>query len=220
MVIGRIFLIDDHDIVLVMLRRLITDMGGEIAGAVTSGVEAVPMILETAPDLVILDLSLPKKNGFEIVEELRARGARCRFLVFTGAVANHALERLHQMRFDGVVSKLSRISELSEGIGTVLSGRSYCCPLLKAKKTEYLQSRNCPVNLLTRREIEVLTFIGEAKSDDEISENLNLAPSTIQGVRKSLMHKLGFHSSPHLVRFAREAGYTEFAQRRVVIPSP
>jgi two-component system, NarL family, response regulator NreC len=190
------------------------DIGIEIAGEAHSGAEAIPLILETTPDLVIMDLSMPQKNGFEIVEDLRSKGASCRFLAFTGTTGTHAIERLHQMRFDGIVSKLSRISELVEGVKTVLAGRSYCCPLLKAARTKHFQGPACPANLLTRREVEVLTLIGEAKTDPEIAQILSIAPSTVQGVRGDLLYKLGLQSTPQLVCFSREKGYTEFASRR------
>lgn len=210
----RVFLIDDHDAILTMLRQLMHDMFINVAGDARSGAEAIPKILQTNPDLVIVDLSLPDQNGFEIVEELRTKGANCRFLAFTGAMGTHAIERLHQMRFEGIVSKMSRMSELAEGVKAVLAGRSYCCPLLKAVRIKHMHSTTCPANLLTRREVEVLAFIGEAKSDEEIAHSLDIAPSTVQGVRRNLLYKLGLNSTPHLVCFAREKGYTEFASRR------
>jgi DNA-binding NarL/FixJ family response regulator len=214
-----VFLIDDHDIILTMLRQLMHDMVVDVAGDARSGLEAIPKILETNPYLVIVDLSMPQQNGFDIVEELRGRGADCRFLAFTGTMGTHAIERLHQMRFDGIVSKLSRITELAEGVKAVLAGRSYCCPLFKAARAKHLHNPSCPANFLTKREVEVLALIGEAKSDREIALNLDIAPSTVQGVRGTLMYKLGLASTSHLVCFAREKGYTEFAARRSVQPS-
>jgi DNA-binding NarL/FixJ family response regulator len=118
------------------------------------------------------------------------------------------------MRFDGIVSKLSRISELVEGVKAVLAGRSYCCPLFKAARASHFQNPSRATNLLTKREMEVLALIGEAKSDQEIAQNLRIAPSTVQGVRGTLMYKLGLASTPQLVCFALEKGYTEFAPRR------
>ncbi len=214
----RVFLIDDHDAILTMLRQLMQSMFITVAGEARSGAEAIPLILETSPDLVIVDLSMPDQNGFEIVEELRMKGANCRFLAFTGTMGTHAIERLHQMRFDGIVSKMSRISELADGIKAVLAGRSYCCPLLRAVRMKHMHSTTCPANLLTRREVEVLAYIGEAKSDQEIAQSLDIAPSTVQGVRRNLLHKLGLDSTPHLVCFAREKGYTEFASRPSLRP--
>ena len=210
----RVFLIDDHDVILSMVRGLMHDMGVEVAGEARNGTEGIPMILETKPDLVIMDLSMPYPNGFEIAGELRAKGATCRYLIFTGVVGTHAIERLHQMRFEGIVSKMSRTSELVEAIKAVLAGRSYCCALFKTARAQHMKSTNCPASILTRREVEVLSLIGEAKSDMEIAQNLDLASSTVQGVRTSLIQKLALPGTPHLVRFAREQGYAEFAQRR------
>jgi two-component system, NarL family, response regulator EvgA len=211
----RAFLIDDHDVIITMVRVLLRDMDVAVVGEARNGTEAIPMILETRPDLVMMDLSMPCKNGFEIAEELRAKGATCRYLIFTGVVATHAIERLHQMRFDGIVSKMSRTCELIEAIKAVLAGQSYCCALFKTVRAQHMKSANCPANILTRREVEVLSLIGEAKSDMEIARNLDLASSTVQGVRTSLIQKLALPGTPHLVRFAREQGYAEFAQRRV-----
>ena len=89
----RVFLIDDHDIILVMLKQLMDEMSIDVAGTANTGPEAIPLILATQPDLVIMDLSMPHQNGFEIVEELRAKRVNCRFLAFTGTIGMHALSR-------------------------------------------------------------------------------------------------------------------------------
>jgi DNA-binding NarL/FixJ family response regulator len=199
-----------------MLRKLIIDLHYEVSGDARTGAEAIPLILETNPDLVILDLSMQPQNGFEVMEELRAKSARCRFLVFTGAVGAHTVERLHRMRLHGIVSKRSNVTELEEGVKAVLAGRRYCCPHFESARVKQMNNASSPANLLTRREVEVLALIGEAKSDDDIACSLDIAPSTVQGVRGTLMYKLGLQSTPQLVCFAREEGYTEFAVRRAV----
>ncbi len=197
-----------------MLHRVMDSLGLEVVGIARSGAGAIPLILLVKPDLVLVDLSMPDQNGFGVVEELRQNKATCRFLAFTGVMNAHAIERLVEMRFDGMVSKTSGIQELVEGVQAVLAGRTYICRLFNRARSEQKGCSNHPSRFLTQREVEVLSLIGEAKSDEDIAGVLRLSAASVQGYRTKLLHKLGLHGSPQLVRYAGEHGYTEFARRR------
>lgn len=206
-------MIDDHDAVLEMLRRVMNDLGVEVVGAARGGSEAVDSILTLQPDVVILDLSMPEQSGFEIVEELRRRKATSRFLAFSGVTSLHAVDRIMETRFDGIVSKMSGVSELVEAVKTVLSGQTYVCKLFAEIRREHRSRPNHPSRLLTPREVQVLALIGEAKSNEEIASELGLSAASVQGVRAKLISKLNLQGTPQLVRYAHEHGYTEFARR-------
>lgn len=208
----RVFLIDDHDAVLELLRRVMSEIDVEVVGTASGGGGVVGQVLEAAPDLVVLDLSMPDQSGFDIVAELRARDAECRFLAFTGVNSMHAIERIAEMRFDGIVSKTSRIQELVDGVKAVLSGKTYACKLFTDLRKEQKGKTDHPSQLLTPREIQVLSLIGKAQSDAQIAAVLGISSTTVQGFRTKLMHKLGMTGTPQLVRFANEHGYAEFGK--------
>ncbi|MFH1496309.1 MAG: response regulator transcription factor [Verrucomicrobiota bacterium] len=211
---SRVFLIDDQGAVLDMLCRVMREAGIEVAGVARSGAEAVSAVLSTRPDLVVVDLSMPDQTGFDVVTELRASGAPCRFLAFTGVTSIHAIERIWDTRFDGIVSKMSPLNELLDAVRSVLSGQVYVCRLFAEVRREQRRRPDNPSRVLTAREVQVLSLIGEARADGEIAELLQLSSTTVQGVRTRLINKLGLNGTPQLVRFANEHGYTEFAKDR------
>ncbi len=209
---GRVFLVDDHDAVLDMLRRVMRDIDVDVVGEARTGAEAVPAILAAQPDLVVLDLSMRDMSGFEIATALRAHGDRSRLLAFTGVTCLHAIDRLHEMRFDGAVSKMSRLQELLDGVVAVLGGKAYMCQLLGGIRREQRTDPGHPSRILTPREVEVLALVGQAKSNEEIAQTLGISALSVQSVRSKLIGKLGLQGSPQLVRYANEHGYAEFAR--------
>lgn len=193
-----------------LVRYCRDELGQQVVGSTSSGEEMVRLVAATTPDLLLLDLQLEKLNGFEAARLARAACPRLKMLVFTAARGGYTLYRIEEAGFDAYVDKnLNAAGSLRQAIQQLAVGRRYVAPtLVKAQE----RRRTDPFSfdkILTDREQDVLILIGQCLSNEEIAERLGITPRTSETFRTRLLKKLGLGSTPKLIRFAIDNGFTE-----------
>ena len=208
----RVLLADDHTLVLEGLRRLLEDQC-ELVGMVEDGralVEAAPRL---APDIVLLDISMPLLNGLDAARRLRTLVPDTRLIFLT----MHADPTYASEAFDagaaGYLLKRSAASELGVAIATVLSGRKYLTPLITsdALRASVPRSVTVPPTLgrLTPRQREVLQLVAEGHTAKDIAARLGISVKTVEFHKASIMDRLGVRTASELTKYAVAHGFTE-----------
>jgi len=208
----RILLVDDHAMLRAGLRALLeAEDGFLVVGEAATGEEGVMKAKQLAPDVVVMDLSMPGAGGLEAVREISAMDRGIRTLVLTMHGEEEHLLPVLEAGGSGYVNKTSADEELIEAIRTVAGGDVFLYPsgarlLLRGLKQKTEPGVPDPLEKLTEREREVLGFTVEGYSSTEIGKKLFISPKTVDTYRARIMEKLNLHHRSELVRFALRNG--------------
>ena len=209
----RIVLADDHTILREGLRALLTaDDEIVVVGEAQDGREAVRCVERLEPDLLLMDLSMPRMSGMDAIREIKKRYPDTRIIALTVHKTEEYLLTTLQAGADGYVLKDATHDELVMAIRTVMAGKSYLSPDVSEKVIEgYLVGKESSRSLsawetLSQREREVLKLIAEGYKNKEIAEDLCISLKTVEKHRANLMKKLDLHNAAALTVYAVEKG--------------
>jgi len=209
----RIIIAEDHTILREGLRSLLSsDPDLEIVGEAQDGQEAIRCVEKLKPNLVLMDLSMPRMNGLDAIKEIKKRSTETRILVLTVHKNEEYIVATLQAGADGYALKDSTHAELGIAIKNVLSGNHYISPGISGRVIEgYLEGRKplkatSPFETLTQRERGILKMIAEGYKNKEIADYLCISVKTVEKHRANLMQKLDLHSVSALTAFAMEKG--------------
>ena len=183
-----------------------------VVGEASDGREAIRCAEELQPDLMLLDLSMPRTNGLEALQDIKRVSPRTRVLVLTVHKTEDYVFTALKAGADGYVLKDSTAAELLLAVRSVLDGERYLAPPIASRVISgYLGTRDDPsprlsFTELSTREREVLKLIAEGYRNREIGEYLCISPKTVEKHRANLMEKLQLHSVPGLTAYAIEKG--------------
>jgi two-component system response regulator NreC len=184
----------------------------EVVGEAADGLEAIRCVQNRSPDLVLLDLSMPRMTGLDAIKEMRRVTSQTKIVVLTVHNTEEYLLSTLQAGADGYVLKDAHSTELLTAIRHVLDGRRYLSPsisgtvidgLLQGKKASAIRSA---WETLTQREREILKRVAEGHKNKEIADLLCISVKTVEKHRASLMEKLGLHNVASLTALAAEKG--------------
>ncbi|MBW2055902.1 MAG: response regulator transcription factor [Deltaproteobacteria bacterium] len=209
----RILIAEDHTILREGLRAMLSSNADfDVVGEAEDGREAVRFVESLAPDLVLLDLSLPRMSGIDAIREIKKRHPETKVIALTvHKTEEYVLEAL-RAGADGYILKDATLNELLMGIKSVLKGRAYLSPGVSDKVIEgYLAGKKTarigtPWDTLTRREKEILKLIAEGYRNKEIAGYLYISVKTVEKHRANLMKKLNLHGISELTALAIEKG--------------
>jgi two-component system response regulator DesR len=173
----------------------------EVVGEVVSGVEIVPTVLAVRPDVAVLDIDLPERDGLEAAAELRTVAPDCRVLILTGLNRPGQLRRALRARVAGFLLKDVGPGEVAEAIRTVAAGGRVLDPALTAAALE------ASLTPLTQRETQVLRMSATGADPVEIGERLFLSRGTVRNYLTSAQVKLGARNRVDSIRIATESGW-------------
>ena len=210
----RVLVADDHTILREGLVSLLNHSGDcQVVGQAADGMHAVEMALQLEPNVVVLDLSMPKLNGLDVIRRLSKELDHTRILVLT----MHAEEEyvLHVVRAGaaGFLLKDSASSELLKAVRALAAGRAYYGPhasQVLAQQVHQPQSRiDDPYRDLTSREREVFHLLVEGLTTKEIARQLDISTKTAENHRFRAIEKLGVRNTAELIRYAVKHGLFE-----------
>lgn len=210
----RILLADDHAIVRDGLRSLLETAGGmEVVGEAEDGQQAIERCVELKPDVVVMDIAMPKLNGIDATRELRDACPTAKVIVLSmHATKEHVYQAL-RVGVRGYLVKQSAGQELIEAVQVVCGeDRHYLSPAISQLLVDdYVQRGDAvldktPLEHLSPREREILQMLVEGKSSNEIGRALDLSPKTVYTHRTRLMAKLGTSDLSGLIKFAIQHG--------------
>lgn len=197
----RTLLVDDHEMVRDGLRAALSGQPDfDVVGEAADGLDCIRMVVRHHPDLVLIDLAMPRMNGAEAIPEIRKRLPGVRIVVLTGAVSPALLHAATESGADALVRKDVSTGELLRTLRSVLAGRS-------PPPAAAAPAREPPV-ALTRRERQVLQMIVEGRRTRDIADLLGLSERTVEKHRASLGHKLGTSTPAELAALAVRHGLT------------
>ncbi|MBW2429272.1 MAG: response regulator transcription factor [Deltaproteobacteria bacterium] len=209
----NIVLADDHTILREGLRALLTaDSNFEIVGEACDGREAVRFVEKLGPDLLLMDLSMPRMSGMDAIREIKKRHPETKIIALTVHKTEEYLLTTLRAGADGYVLKDATHDELIMAIKNVMGGKSYLSPGVSEKIIEgYLVGKESNRSLsswesLSQREREVLKLIAEGYKNKEIAEELYISLKTVEKHRANLMKKLDLHNAAALTVYAVDRG--------------
>lgn len=206
----RIVVADDHTIFRQgLLGLLSSEKDIVIAGEAGNGRDALALIVETEPDVAILDVSMPEPGGIEIAREIQRRGLDTRVVILTMHKETLTSDRALRSGANGYILKDNAFDELLYAIRAVVAGGTFISPLISGKILEDLAKRTNEQSTITKRELEVLRLIAEGLTNRHIAETLFISIKTVETHRSRVMRKLDLHNTADIVKYAINAGLLE-----------
>jgi len=209
----RIVIADDHRIFRSGLKGLLdADPEFRVVGEASDGVEAEVLVESLAPDILLLDLRMPRRNGIAVVESLAREARITRTIILTSQGLREQVRRALLIGVNGFLLKnVTRLPTLVEAIHAVHRGGRYLSPSVTTLILNDIFAKNreaSPLAGLTQRERQVLRLIVDGKTSVQAAKELSLSPKTVETYRSRLTQKLGIHTLPELVKFAIQHGVT------------
>lgn len=205
---NSVFIVDDHPVIRLAIRMLLEHEGYEIVGETDNGVDAMQMIRECVPDLIILDISIPKLDGLEVLSRFNSMNSTLKTLVLTAQSPKLFAMRCMQSGAAGYVCKQEELSELVSAIKAVFSGYNYFpSQALTPDKNENENFSEIELfKQVNDRELMVLKLFAQGKTNKEIAAGMFLSNKTVSTYKKRLMQKLKAHSLVELIEMAKRNG--------------
>lgn len=211
----KVLLADDHALVREGLHRLLEDCGDmEVVGEACGGQEALRMVRQLQPDVVVMDLSMPGMDGIEATKQIVREGLKARVLILTMHTNEEYAVRMLQAGAQGFVGKGALSQEVVEAIRKVAAGGCYLPPELSEGLPRRYARRGAhtsPLEGLSDRELQVLKRLAEGHTSWAIAQDLHLSVKTVDTYRARLQAKLDLRTTANLVRFALHHGVIEGA---------
>eukprot|EP00042_Codosiga_hollandica_P001525 m.926234 g.926234 ORF g.926234 m.926234 type:complete len:214 (+) comp138198_c0_seq1:36-677(+) len=205
---SRIYLVDDHAIMRDGLRVVLESAGHEVIGEAAGPTPALADLGRLLPDVVLLDLRLGQRSGFELLEELRKRGMQLRVIVLTMSdQPRHVAEALRLGAW-GYLLKGSASSEVLQAVDAVAGGKRFLSPQAAEFAASMLTEGTTRQDEdgLSPRERQILLMVAQGATSSAIGEALHLSPKSVDTYRSRLMKKLGLNDIASLVKWAIREG--------------
>lgn len=205
--ITTILIIDDHPLVADGIKTMVKESADlQIIGVCKTAKESLSFLMEQAPDIILLDISLPDMDGLQLCEAIRKKNKESKIIGLTSTNEAGIITGLLQRGGNGYLLKNMEREDLIEAIATVNAGKIY---LSKAANERVLEQFHRLGSLetnpvLTRREKEILKLLSDGLNGPEIAEKLFLSPLTVETHRKNLLRKFNAHSVQLLLKTARD----------------
>lgn len=213
----NVLVVDDHTIVRDGICALLALAGDiEVIGEASNGREALEMVSQLAPSIVLMDIAMPILGGLEATRRICKDYPGTKVIVLTQYDDKEYVFPLIEAGASGFVSKTAASSDLAQAIRAVHQGESYLTPSVAKHVIEGYQhgatqrAKSDPYEQLTDRERDVLKLVAEGYTTQEVGNLLVISPKTVEGHKSSLMAKLDIHSRIDLVKFALRRGLIDF----------
>jgi len=204
-----ILIVDDHTVVRDGLRALISaEPGMEVVGDASDGAEAVQLAGDLLPDVILLDLVMPRMDGVEATRLIRQANPNSRILVLTSFAEDHQVFSAIKAGAMGYLMKDTSSEELLQAIRNTYSNQPVMQPKIALKLMEEIQSPGSSEteNALTAREVEILQYVALGKTNQEIADELFLSERTVRTHITNILAKLGLTNRTQAALFALRSG--------------
>lgn len=204
-----IVLADDHVMFRKGIKRIIADVAGlKVIGESSDGIELMQLLRKSSPDMVILDISMPRLRGLEAAKEIKRLYPKVKILFLTMHRKKEFIRMGLETGAEGFLIKEDADSELIQAIKTIREGKKFISALLTPELTA-LALEKSQFEPLTTREREVLKLLGEGKYSKEIADFLYISIHTVRRHRSNIMRKLNLKNLATLIRYAIDHDYID-----------
>jgi DNA-binding NarL/FixJ family response regulator len=211
----NILIAEDHAIMREGLQVLLeAEPDFKVVAQAQNGREAVELSRKFKPDVIIMDIDMPEKNGILATKEICSENGDCKVIGLSMLTTNQFITGIFEAGARGYIPKEGAFEELAIAINSVLKGQMYLSPIIsKTVLTDYLANirEGKPIinSVLSDREKEVLQLIAEGRASKEIANRLHVSINTIIRHRQKIMDKLELHGVAELTRYAIREGYIQ-----------
>ena len=211
MTVCRVLLVDDHALVRAGIRALLEALPRvEVVGETGDGLAAVRLATELAPDVILLDITLPGLNGLEVATRVVRLGSGTRVLMLSMHASPEYAARAFAAGAAGYLNKDSAFDELAAALDAIGAGRRYLCRAIDPAQVALFERQaangGSGIDRLTPRQRQILQLVAEGFSTREIAERLFVSVKTVETHRAQIMQRLDIHDVAGLVRFAIRHG--------------
>jgi len=197
----KIFIVDDHYMIIEGIRSLLSHENDiELIGHAMTATSCMAFLQNTLPDVVLMDINLPDRNGIDLCKEVRTKHPAVRVIGLSTFGQQSMVEKMLENGALGYVLKNGTREELLEGIAACMRGEKY----LSGEIALAIQKNAAGRPVLTRREKEVLSLIAEGLTNNEVAEKLFISPATVDTHRKNLLSKFDARNTATLIRLATQ----------------
>ena len=213
--IYTVLLADDHVLIRHGIKNIIKQNDKlEVVGEVSNGEELIDFLKEQVPDLLILDISMPKISGIEAVALVKKHYPQVKVLMLTMHKNKQYFYHSMSSGADGYLMKDDSDQELLHAISKIKDGKTYISPILSDDFASdvisaHRNQQSTPFRSLTKREYEVLQLVVEGYTSKDVAEKLCLSPRTVDHHRSKLLKKFNLRNSADLVNFAVRNGFVK-----------
>lgn len=190
----KVMIVDDHAMIREGIKRLLEFDGNiSVVAEASDGEECLSILKKTDLDILLLDINMPKKNGIEVLQEIRSKKMKIKVLMLTVHNEVEYLIKAVDIGVDGYILKDSESSELIKAINVILSGENYIQPSLIPSLNSKLISRDVDkekIEQLTKREMEILLNVANGMFNKEIAVNLNISERTVKNHISNIFKKI------------------------------
>ena len=202
----RVMITDDHSLIREGLKQLLEFDGSiEIVGEASNGIECLEKLNECNPEVLLLDINMPEKNGIDVLKQMKEENSPVKVLILTVHTEMDYLMKAVDIGVDGYILKDSESSELKKAIKAVRDGENYIQPSLIPSLNNHLLNRdtdNDKISLLTNRELEVLVQVANGMFNKEIALNLNISERTVKNHISNIFKKIDVSDRTQAAVFA------------------
>ena len=209
----RVLLVDDHDLFRTGLRNLLEEQGVDVVAEAGTGIDAVGLVRELAPEVVVMDLNMPGISGVEATRQISTIAPLTRVLVLTISDQDADVIDAIMAGACGYLLKDASIQELMRGISAAAVGESLISPHVAAKVLQRVRSTSSQPDIeqtirseLSEREIDVLKLIASGKENAEIAAELHISPKTVKNHISNILMKLQIENRIQAAVYAVRSG--------------
>ncbi len=209
----RIVIADDHTIVREGIRSVLETAGDlDVVGEAATGAEALRLVEDLSPDVLVLDISMPEGSGLDVTRQLRTAGSAVpRVLILSVYDDTEFVVEAVRAGAAGYLRKDSSPSELRDAVRTVHRGEEYFSPAVASRLSSAIRDGSprraaTPLDVLTSREREVLALVATGLTNKEVAARLGISHRTVESHREHLVKKLGVQSVAELTKLALKSG--------------
>lgn len=208
-----IVIADDHTIVRQGLKKILKEEKGlKVIGEAKDGREAVAAVLDFQPDIVIMDIAMPKLNGIEATRQIKQVRAQTKIIILSMHDHSRYIRELLGLGVSGYLLKNAASHDIVKAVISAAKGQTFLSPAISSQVIEdYVELNKKSLeeelyNTLSNREREVFQMVVEGSSTKQIAETLCVSPSTIKSHRSNIMEKLKMDNLSQLIQYAIQLG--------------
>jgi DNA-binding NarL/FixJ family response regulator len=204
----RILIADDHTLVRAGLTSLIARLPEmEVVAEAADGRQALRLVRDLQPDIVLMDIAMPGLNGLESAERIHGIHPKIKIIILSMHASEEYVAQALKAGASGYLLKDAATAELEMALKSVAMGQFYLSPAISRQVVDnFLRGGPMGLDLLTPRQREILQLIAEGKGTRDIAETLHLSVKTVETHRAQLMERLDIHDVAGLIRYALKKG--------------
>jgi len=205
----KVLIVDDHPVVCQAVSTLLKSHSSiQVLREIYDGETAVKIAKELKPDVILLDLELPKINGFKAAKLILKQDPNIKLIAFTSHTGHYLIHTALREGFSGYLTKASAIKEIAKAIKKVYSGEHYFSEDIANRVSD----KKFPLDTLSKKQYEVFSLLLQSKKVKEIADLLTLSSSTVRFHERKIYKKLKITNSKGLMLFAIKSGFFELSQ--------